>query len=74
MKGTNVDPQEIDNVRKFLANSAHASHQAWSEDHDEEVLMIKRADVVRLIAWYGAIRAHGRAPGELFKPDTGEKI
>lgn len=73
MKGVDVDPQEIDNVRKFLANSARRVIQ-WDEAADAARISITQGDLVRLVAWYGAIRAHGRPVGELFHPETGEKI
>ena len=67
MKGTDVSPAEIENAKTFLKM---VSKIDWPED-DQQV-RITRAELVRLVAWYGAIRGKNAPPGELVHTKSGE--
>lgn len=61
MKGTDVSDEAIQSARSFL----HAvSGVDWPLD--EELIGVTRSEMIRLIAWYGQIRAGTeKTPGQI---------
>lgn len=55
MKGTDVPEEELAHAEKFLRVTNN-----WPE---AELISIKREQWVRIIAWYGCLRAGGRGQG-----------
>jgi hypothetical protein len=58
MKGTDVTAEELQHARQFLSMTA-------KELRDPVYCSLDK--LVRLLAWYGAVRAKGSKPGELVK-------
>lgn len=50
MKGIDVNEEQIKHAEEFVMNSAI---KGWSGD----VVLIRKRDILRLMAWYGAVRA-----------------
>jgi len=67
MRGTEVPEADIAAARKFLEL---ISEVAWPEHEDETEIIQTRGDTVRLLAWYGSIRANGAPPPGGFKAKT----
>ena len=58
MKGTDVTPEQITHADDFLARAAQGTElRKGVVYYDTPALSLKRQDLVRLLAWYGAIRA-----------------
>lgn len=63
MKGIDVSAEELTNAREFLRM---VSGMEWPEESDFQQCTQAHGELVRLIAWYGAIRAEGgKLPGKL---------
>lgn len=65
MKGVDVSEAELNHARVFLE---HISGVEWAPDDKRHV--ITREKMIRIVAWYGAIRAGGKEPGELVSKDN----
>lgn len=52
MKGTDVTEEQLSHAREFLNRT-----QVSTPDGLHEMVAIKHLDLIRLLAWYGAIRA-----------------
>ena len=57
MKGTDVTPEQLAHAEIFLRRIANSDQFGPTYTQAERYLTIDRADLVRLLAWYGAIRA-----------------
>ena len=58
MKGTNVTPEQLVHAEEFLCHIAHGTElRKGVTYYNTESLSLKRQDLIRLLAWYGAIRA-----------------
>lgn len=69
MKGTDVSPEELDHAREFLE---YVSRVAWPADSDGDNCILSRAELIRVVAWYGAIRASGPPRPWNFMPSASE--
>lgn len=59
MRGTDVSADELREARFFIEN-------ALKRPLPDEGLNVRNGDLIRLVAWYGAIRAEGgNAPGRV---------
>lgn len=59
MKGTDITEEQIRHAEEFVMNSA-------TRGYDGDIVTIRKADLFRLVAWYGAVRAaSGNAPEDL---------
>ena len=58
MNALEVPQHELDAARKFLGLAS--TEREWPATADNHELTLRRADLIRLMAWYGAIRGrHG---------------
>ena len=58
MKGTDVTPEQLVHAEEFLRRIAHGTElRKGVTYYNTEALSLKRQDLIRLLAWYGAIRA-----------------
>jgi hypothetical protein len=58
MKGTDVTPEQLVHAEEFLCRIAHGTElRKGVTYYNTESLSLKRQDLIRLLAWYGAIRA-----------------
>lgn len=53
-RGTDITQEALDIAEEFIARAA--------KEELPESFVIRRADLIRLVAWYGAIRADGAPP------------
>ena len=56
MKGTDVTPEQLAHAEIFL-KSANGGRMGPQFMQTQKYLTIDKADIIRLLAWYGAIRA-----------------
>ena len=56
MKGTDVTPEQLARAEIFLQKTQFKESVALSADGSAR-MVVSRDDVVRLLAWYGSIRA-----------------
>lgn len=60
MRGTDVSQPDLDAARRFI----EAVQDEWpTADHDHESICVRRGDLIRLLAWYGALRVGGDGSG-----------
>ena len=60
MKGIDVTPEQLAHAEDFLLRIAHGSElRRGVVYYNTQALSLKRQDLIRLLAWYGAIRAKG---------------
>lgn len=64
VKGTDVTKEELAHAAKFLSMTEK------NIEHHER-FAVSREMLVRLLAWYGAIRAHRAVPGEIVDREGG---
>lgn len=63
MKGTDVTDEALQHARDFLEITSGIT---WSPDDDELLTTCPRHQLIRLVAWYGEIRAIGGGkPGKV---------
>lgn len=60
MRGTEVSEADLRLAQEFLE---HISHAPCTDD--DQLISITRTKLIRLVAWYGAIRANGDHRGHL---------
>jgi hypothetical protein len=61
MRGTDISNEELEHARAFLE---HISKVKWPSDNQR--CAISRDQLIRVVAWYGAIRANGDGSGRLY--------
>lgn len=64
MKGIEVTTEQLESARRFLDIAGTAP---WDKSKEHENCHVNRGKLVRMLAWYGAIRAKAanEIPGEI---------
>ena len=58
MNGTDVTRKQLAHAEEFLSYTVHGTElRKGVVYYNTEALSLKRQDLIRLLAWYGAIRA-----------------
>ncbi len=69
MKGTDITPEQLKHAEEFVMNSA-------TRGYSGDIVHITKADLFRLVAWYGAMRAasgnSAKRLGKITAKDSGK--